>query len=103
MKPVEIVEYKWSGKWGPFKIKTHCKECDIIKAMLESMHKKEFKGKPVKIKEKPWLDNWIYCIFRGAFHTPIVMVNGKTFHQFSEKNPFFNRKKLADFVFKELR
>ena len=99
MTNIEIVEYEWAGKWGPFKIKSYCKECDITWSMLKDMKKKAFKGKPVKITSKPWLDNWLYCLVRGSFHAPIIMVNGKKFHQFSHNTPIFNRKKLTDHVF----
>ncbi|MDY6861652.1 MAG: hypothetical protein SV062_01520 [Thermodesulfobacteriota bacterium] len=62
------------------------------------MMENEFKNKNVTLEVKPWLDNFFYCIVRGDWHAPIIMVNGKKFYQYHEKEPFFDRKKLASFV-----
>ena len=102
MKEVKIIEYEWAGKLGPFKIKTHCEECDITKSMMDSMLEKEFKGKNVTFEKKPWLDNFFRVLSKGAYHPPILMVNGKKFHQFSERDPLFNKEKVTDHVFKIL-
>jgi hypothetical protein len=83
---IRIVQYKWAGKWGPFKIISDCKECDIIQSMLKDMKHKEFRDKPVLVQFKPWLDNWIYCLARGAFHPPIIMVDGKNFFSLPIRN-----------------
>ena len=40
---VIIQHFYWAGKWGPFEIKTHCAECDLTNAILESLMNKEFK------------------------------------------------------------
>ena len=100
---VKIVQYEWAGKKWFWKIKSHCGECDLTKAMLDSMMKNEFKGKDVTFEIKPWLDNIFYCLFRLAWHPPIVMVNGRKFHQFSHKDPLFNKKKLEQLVLKKLK
>jgi hypothetical protein len=100
--PVKITLYKYLGKWGPFRIKEACEECDIASGILKDMMKNEFKGRAVTYEEKPWLNNWIYCLLRGAWHAPIVMVNGRRFHQFSEKDPIFNREKLKEHVLMKL-
>jgi hypothetical protein len=95
---VTITLYKWAGKKCGIKIKSECSECGVTKSMIESMLKKEFKGEDVEFEVKPWLDNLFYCLFRGCWHAPIVMVDGRKFHQFSEKKPFFDRAKLAEHV-----
>jgi len=100
---VKITEYEWAGRKWFFKIKTHCSECDLTKVILKNMLNKEFKGKDVKFEVKPWLDNVFYCFLRGAWHAPIIMVNGRKFHQFSEKDPLVNRKKLAEYVLQKLK
>jgi len=28
-KPVQILLYRWAGKWGPFKVKIPCGECTL--------------------------------------------------------------------------
>ena len=97
-KPVSIIQFKWAGNMGPFHIKTHCDECDLTTSILQDMMENEFKNKTVTLEVKPWLDHFFYCIVRGAWHAPIIIVNGKKFYQFSEKEPIFDRDKLAALV-----
>lgn len=91
---VIITQYKWAGSWGPFKIKSRCEECDLTTHHLRALIEKEFKGKNVIFEIKPWLDNAWYCLARGAWHPPIIMINGKLFFQFSHKRPLFDRLNL---------
>ena len=100
---VKIIQYEWTGKKGLFKIKTKCSECDLTKAILMDMMQKEFKDKDVTFEKKPWLDNFFYCLFRGAWHAPIILVDGKKFHQFSEKEHLFDRKLLKEYVLNKLK
>ena len=95
---VVITQFKWAGSWGPFKIKSQCEECDLTTHNLRNLVEKEFKGKNVIFEIKPWLDNAWYCLKRGAWHPPIIMINGKLFFQFSHKKPFFNKDKLVQLV-----
>ncbi|MDY6971348.1 MAG: hypothetical protein SV775_03355 [Thermodesulfobacteriota bacterium] len=97
-EPVIIAQFKWAGKLGPFRIKTACGECDLTTSILQNMIENEFKGMNVSLEIKPWLDHFFYCIARGAWHAPIIMVNGKKFYQFSEKEPLFDRDKLAALI-----
>ena len=97
-KPVVITQFKWAGKFGPIQIKSHCGECDLTTTFLKKLMEEEFKDKNVKLEIKPWLDNIFYCILRGARHAPIVMVNGKKFHQHSKKYPLFDKNKLIRLV-----
>jgi hypothetical protein len=96
--PVIITQYKWAGKWGLFRIKSHCQECDLVTSTLRSMVGQEFKGKNVVFEVKPWLDNIFFCLRQGAWHAPIIMINGKKFFQFSEKKPLFERAQLIKAV-----
>ena len=98
-----ITQYKWAGRLWPFKIKTGCEECDLTEASLKNMLKNEFKGKDVKFEVKSWLDNFFYCLFRFAWHAPIIMVNDKKFYQFSEKEHLFDREKLKELVLSRLQ
>ena len=95
---IKITQFKWAGKLGPIRIKSTCNECDLTSAMLKNMMENEFKGKNVQFEIKPWLDNFFYCLSRGAWHAPIIMVNGKRFHQFNKKEPLFDRQKLVELV-----
>lgn len=96
--PVVITDFKWAGKLGPIEIKAPCSECDVITSMLTKMLDEDFRGKNVVLEVKPWLNSMIYCLFRGAWHAPIVVVNGKKFFQFSEKKAYFDRSELIDLV-----
>jgi hypothetical protein len=90
------------GKWGPFKITSPCDECNLTTTILRDMMKNEFKGKDVVFETKPWLDNWISLLFKGAYHAPIILVDGKKFYQFSEKEQLLNRNNLVDTVLMKL-
>ena len=100
---IKITQYKWAGRLWPFEIKTKCEDCDLTEAVLKNMLKDEFKGEDVKFEVKPWLDNFFYCLFRFAWHAPIIMVNDKKFYQFSEKEPLFDREKLKELVLSKLQ
>lgn len=100
---VKIVQYKWAGKKGPFEIKSKCEECNLTTAVINDMMKKEFKNKNIKFEIKPWLDNVFYVLFKGAWHAPIIFVNGKKFFQYTSKKPLFDREELKELVFKELK
>ena len=99
---VTITEYQWGGRKFCYTIKSHCPDCDIVKAIIENMLTKEFKGKKVHFEVKPWFDNFFYCLFRKTWHAPIVMINGKKFWQYHEYDPLFDRQALKDEVLKKL-
>ena len=103
MKKVNIELFLWEGKFGPFKIKSHCEECDIEESILKNMMEEDFKGKNVKLTVKPWLDNWLYCLCKFSWHPPILIVNGKKFHQYSYNKPLFDRNLLKKRVFSLLQ
>lgn len=96
-----ITLYKYLGKWGPFKIDTPCDYCDLTSSVLQDMMDNEFKGLNVEFEEKKWLDNWITLLLKGAWHAPIILVDGKLFHQYSKENPLFDREKLEKAVKKD--
>ena len=101
MAKVIVTQYKWAGRFWPFRIKTRCNECDTTTAILESMLNKEFKGKGrnVRLEVKPWLNNWYKIILKGGWHAPVVLVNNKIFSQ----GGIINREKLKDAVLRELK
>lgn len=96
--PIVITDFKWAGNLGPIEIKSPCNECDVITNMLMKMIEEDFRGKNVVLEVKPWLNNIFYCLVRGTWHAPIIIVNGKKFFQFSEKNAYFDRGKLVGLV-----
>lgn len=96
--PIVITDFKWAGKLGLIEIKSPCNECDIVTSMLRKMIEEDFRGKNVVLEVKPWINNIFYCLVKGAWHAPIIMVNGKKFFQFSEKKAYFDRGKLIDLI-----
>jgi len=99
---VEIVQYKYQGKWGPFKVKSACEECDLTTAILRDMMGNEFRDLDVTFETRPWLNNWIFLFLKGARHAPIILVDDHKFYSYSKKNPLFDRVKLKDVVLKLL-
>lgn len=81
MTHVEIKQYKWEGSWGPFTIKVPCGECDLTYSIITDLMHKEFSGKDVTFTALPWLPNWYKVIWRGGWHAPITLVNGKIITQ----------------------
>ena len=95
---VIITQYKWAGEWGPFRILSQCQECDLTTSLIKKSYEENFREKGVVLEIKPWLDNIWYCLTRGAWHAPIIMINGKFFHQYSHQIPLFDRQRLIDQV-----
>jgi hypothetical protein len=58
----------------------------------------DFKGKNVVLEVKPWLNNILFALRRGAWHPPIIMINGRKFFQYSHKKPLFDKGKLIQAV-----
>lgn len=83
MEPVQVVQYKWAGKWGPFKITVPCGECGASEGIIEHVIDTEFAPRGIKVdfETRPWLDAWWKPLLRGAWHAPIVLVNGKVVSQ----------------------
>lgn len=76
---IKVELYKWEGSFFPFKIKNHCGECSLNKKVIESVI--EELPFDVEFKEKPWLNNWYKILHKGAYHAPIILVNGKLVKQ----------------------
>ena len=100
-QPVIVTQFKWAGTFGPFHIKTSCDECELTTGILQDIMADELKNKNVAFEVKPWLDNLFYCLLRGTWHAPIIMVNGKKFYQYRENEPLFDRGKLVERVLNE--
>jgi hypothetical protein len=98
---ITITEYYWGGRNFFYTIKTHCADCDYTKSLIEQTIKNELKDNDITFEFKPWFDNFWYCLFRGAWHAPIVMINGKKFWQYSEEEKLFKKDKFVEAVKKE--
>ncbi len=78
---IKIVQYKWAGNWGPFKIKIPCGECGLSEGVIEHVIKDQFPDVDIDFEVLPWLNNWYKPILKGGWHAPIVEVNGKMIAQ----------------------
>lgn len=81
MKPIKILQYKWAGSWGPFRVKVLCDECDLTETTIKSVLEKEYANRDIAFETLPWLDNWYKVIWKGGWHAPIVLINGKVISQ----------------------
>jgi len=78
---VTITYYRWEGHFLWFRAKARCAECDLAYVVLNQLMNTVFAGKPVRLSIRPWLDNWWRIIWRGAWHAPVVMLDGHVFSQ----------------------
>ncbi|WP_375749498.1 glutaredoxin family protein [Vibrio sp. HN007] len=96
-KPVKITLYRWAGSWGPFKVKIPCGECTLTKDILKDTFETELNGIPVELEVKDWLSHWWEPLKLGAWHAPIIVVEGKVISQ----GEALNRGVLVQSVIKE--
>lgn len=80
-KPIKITLYKWAGSWGPFKVNIPCGECTLTKDILTDTFANELADVPVELEVKDWLSHWREPLKRGAWHAPILLVEGKVVSQ----------------------
>lgn len=80
-KPIKIILYRWGGKWGPFNVKIPCGECTLTKDILKDTFENELKDVPIDLEVKDWLSYWWEPLKHGAWHAPIIIVEGKVISQ----------------------
>ncbi|MEL7481935.1 MAG: glutaredoxin domain-containing protein [Pseudomonadota bacterium] len=96
-KPVELLVYRWGGKWGPFKVKIPCGECTLTTDVIQDTLETELANAEVEFKTKDWLTHMLEASFKGARHAPCVLINGKVVFQ----GGALNRGLLAELVMNE--
>jgi hypothetical protein len=69
-----------------------------VTSILRNVVEKDLQGKNVVFEVKPWLNNIFFSLSRGAWHPPIIMINGRRFFQYSHKKPLFDRDELVQAV-----
>ncbi len=79
--PIKITLYRWGGSWGPFKVSIPCGECTLTKDILQDAFENELNGIPIDLEIKDWLSHWWEPLKYGAFHAPILVVEGKVVSQ----------------------
>ncbi|HHF3022791.1 glutaredoxin [Vibrio diabolicus] len=80
-QPIKITLYRWAGSWGPFKVNIPCGECTLTKDILTDTFKNELADVPVELEVKDWLSHWWEPLKAGAWHAPILLVEGKVVSQ----------------------
>lgn len=80
-EPIKITLYRWAGSWGPFKVNIPCGECTLTKDILNDTFNNELDGIPIELEVKDWLSHWWEPLKSGAWHAPILMVEGKIISQ----------------------
>ncbi|EPR4992284.1 glutaredoxin domain-containing protein [Vibrio navarrensis] len=80
-KPIKITLYKWAGSWGPFKVNIPCGECTLTKDILTDTFANELADVPIELEVKDWLSHWWEPLKLGAWHAPILVVEGKVVSQ----------------------
>ncbi|CAE6930009.1 COG0526 Thiol-disulfide isomerase and thioredoxins [Vibrio sp. B1REV9] len=80
-QPIKITLYRWAGSWGPFKVNIPCGECTLTKDILTDTFKNELADVPVELEVKDWLSHWWEPLKLGAWHAPILVVEGKVISQ----------------------
>ncbi|EKG2480916.1 glutaredoxin [Vibrio vulnificus] len=94
---IKITLYRWAGSWGPFKVNIPCGECTLTKDILTDTFANELNGIPVELEIKDWLSHWWEPLKLGAWHAPILVVEGKVVSQ----GEALNRGVLVQSVIKE--
>ncbi|MCL9780265.1 glutaredoxin [Vibrio sp. S4M6] len=79
--PIKVTLYRWAGSWGPFKVNIPCGECTLTKDILSDTFANELSDVPIDLEVKDWLSNWWEPLKVGAWHAPIIMVEGKVISQ----------------------
>jgi glutaredoxin len=78
---IKVTMYRWSGSWGPFRIRIPCGECTLTHDVLRDTLNNELQNIPVKLEVFDWLDEWWRPLRKGGWHAPIVLVEGKVISQ----------------------
>ena len=79
--PVQLLLYRWAGRWGPLKVSIPCGECSLTADVIQDTLATELAGIPVEVETREWLSEWWKPLPRGGWHAPIVMVEGRVVSQ----------------------
>ena len=80
-EPIKITLYRWAGSWGPFKVNIPCGECTLTKDILTDTFNNELVDVSVELEVKDWLSHWWEPLKLGAWHAPILVIEGKVVSQ----------------------
>ncbi len=80
---IVITVYRITGKQLFFRVAASvCEECDLtVSAVDRAVQEFAENGIRIRVDVKPWLNNLVRAIWKGAYHPPAVLVNGKLVSQ----------------------
>jgi hypothetical protein len=80
---VKLTVYRITGRQLIFTVNSSvCEECDLaVAAANEAAREVVAEGIDVEVDVRPWLNNLFRALFRGAYHPPAVLVDGKLVSQ----------------------
>lgn len=81
VQPVKVTLFRWAGAWGPFKVNIPCGECSLTLDVIKDTFDTDLEGIPVELDVRDWLTEWWKPLFKGGWHAPIVMVEGRLINQ----------------------
>ncbi len=78
-----ITVYRITGRQLFFSVAgSICEECDLtVSAVNRAVHELGADGIRIKVDVRPWLNNLIRALSKGAYHPPVVLVDGKVVSQ----------------------
>ena len=80
-REIKITIYRISGKQLFFNVDpAYCRECDMTVNVVERALG-ELAGVRAKLEVKPWINYLAVSIFRGGYHPPVLLVDGKIISQ----------------------
>ena len=79
----DITVYYITGKqFGPLSVpQSWCEECDLTVRAVRSAVEEMDPGKTFTVAVKPWLRHALPALARGAWHPPVVIIDGEIFSQ----------------------
>ncbi len=80
-REVEVTVYRVTGRQLFFNVsRSVCEECDLTVAAVARAIK-ELDGVGVNFRVKAWLNNLPVALLHGAYHPPVLLVNGRVVSQ----------------------
>ncbi|MDE1765575.1 MAG: hypothetical protein KGI27_04765 [Thaumarchaeota archaeon] len=99
MGSVHILIYKITGKQLFFNVpESVCEECDLTVNIAKKVLS-EMGNKKITLEVKPWMNKALSSLFKGGWHPPVLLINGKVFSQ----GIVPDEQKLRESVLEELK
>jgi hypothetical protein len=83
VQEVRVTIYRVTGKQlFFFKVNpASCRECDLMVNVVEKALDELSEVVRAKLEVKPWLNYFLFSIFRGGYHPPVLIVEGRVVSQ----------------------